>query len=544
MRTRISPNRRPLLSAITSALFVVVLLATWGQQPAPNHPTTEPVRGIVLNGEGNAVSGAVVHLSGKRGFLAQTLTSPAGVFVFTGVNSGTYTLTAEKSGLHSQSLSLNLPAGNHEALRLTIQNSPPSGDLSAMQYSDAPAFTVAGVTDWTAIGGHGSDANLRTSETLARDTLALEPPGATSGHPSQVDRRKEAQLRAALAASPGTFDASHRLGEYYLHAGRYGEALPLLESAWHIDPANRENTYDLAQACRGMGDLQQARAHISALLAHGANSEWYHLAADIEEQSGDPLLAVRDYQQALALEPDEENYFALGSELLLHRAIWQAQETFRKGAVAWPKSLRLQTGLGASLFAAALYDEAALHLCAASDLDPTAAEPYLFMGKIETAAPKPLPCIEQKLARFVAQQPDNSTANYLYAAVLLKSQEHTPDPRTMERAESLLRKAVASDGKNADAWFELGNIAASRRADAAAIQDYRNAIDANPQLAAAHYRLAVAYERNGDSVKAKQEFLLHDRIAQSQQEATNQERKKIQQFIFSQPAPSAPPSRP
>lgn len=532
-------------AATLCALFAAMALPIFGQQAPKTQPAADVVRGVVVDAQGNPVRGVVVHLTNKQGIATHTVSNPAGAFVFSGVTPGSYVLSVAISGQRARAETLRVPLTNHDPFHLTLQSSPsaavhPPAVHPPMEYSDAPNFAIAGVTDWTAIGGHGSDANLRTSEALARATLALKSPNSTPTERAPADDETEAQLRAALVASPGSFAANHRLGEFYLGVGRYRESLPLLESAGRIDPKNDQNIYDLALACRGLGDLQQARAHLAALLAHGANADGYRLEADIEERSGDSLAAVRDYQKAFELDPDEQNYFALGSELLLHRAIWQAQEVFRKGVAAWPQSLRLQTGFGATLFAGALYDEAALRLCAASDLDPGAEEPYLFMGKIEIAAPNPLPCIEQKLARFASRQPANAAANYLYAMAILKSQQHAPNPQEIDRAETLLRKAVASDAANANAWFELGNLASARRDNSAAIDDYRRAIDADPQLTDAYYRLAVTYDRGGDPVKAKQEFLLHDKIAQSQQEATNQERKKIQQFFFDQSAPAAP----
>ena len=101
-----------------------------------------------------------------------------------------------------------------------------------MGFSDKPNFTVAGVTDWTAVGGHGSDSILRTSEDLARETLALKPKRAgqnISGGTKKNDE-SESKLRAALAGAPGSFAANHQLGEFYLQAGRYREALPLIEA--------------------------------------------------------------------------------------------------------------------------------------------------------------------------------------------------------------------------------------------------------------------------------------------------------------------------
>ena len=116
--------------------------------------------------------------------------------------------------------------------------------------------------------------------------------------------------------------------------------------------------------------LKQAREHMTNLLKRGNNADLHRMAGELDEKSGDPLAAVKEYQQAVALDPSEENYFAWGSELLLHRAVWQAAEVFRNGVKAHPKSARLLTGLGTALFAGARYDEAARSLCAASDLDP------------------------------------------------------------------------------------------------------------------------------------------------------------------------------
>ena len=46
-------------------------------------------------------------------------------------------------------------------------------------------------------------------------------------------------------------------------------------------------------------------------------------------------------------------------------------------------------------------------------LNPNDPEPYLFMGRIEVAAPNPLACVEQKLARFVELQPANPARQLL-----------------------------------------------------------------------------------------------------------------------------------
>jgi tetratricopeptide (TPR) repeat protein len=414
--------------------------------------------------------------------------------------------------------------------------------IQTMTFADKPNFTVAGVTDWTAVGGHGSDSSLRTSEALASETLMLKPEaleGSASGADESVGK-----LRTALADAPDSFEANYQLGEFYFHAGKYRESIPLLQNAHRIDPKKYDAEYDLALAYEGSGDFSQARERVHELLTRKDNASLHRLSGELDEKLDDPLAAVREFEKAVSLDPSEQNYFEWGSELLLHRAVWQAQEVFRKGSAAYPKSARMLTGLGTALFGGALYDEAARDLCNASDLNPADPEPYVFMGKIQIAAPNPLPCVEQKLARYVQEQPENSFANYLYAMAIVKRQARSSDKQGMQQVEILLTKAVTIDPKCGDAYLQLGIISASKSDFERAIDLYTKAIEADPQLGEAHYRLAVAYDRIGESSKAKQEFLLHDEINRQQAEAIDRQRREVKQFMVVQPGqPGFPPAQ-
>ena len=505
------------------------------------------VQGTVVNSAGKLVGEASVRLEreGNAG-VTETKTNLAGVFVFSSLPIGSYQLTAQKSDLHSKATPVRVGSpGEKKQVDLVLDDALPS--TQAMEFADKPNFTVAGVTDWTAVGGHGSDSTLRTSEALARETLTLKPDAAghrSSGLPADPKdaNQSEEKLRAALAASPGSFAANHQLGAFSLHAGRYRESIPLLLAAYQIDPANRGNEYDLALAYKETGDFPQARTHIQKLLSQEDNADLHRMLGELDEKTGDPLAAVHEDEQAVRLDPSEENYFAWGSELLLHRAVWQAAEVFRNGTKAYPKSARMLAALGTAQFAGALYDEAAASLCAASDLNPMDPEPYSFMGRLEMAAPKPLPCVEPRLARFVQQQPANSTANYLYAMAILK--EQPADPAALHQVETLLTRAVAIDPKCGDGYLQLGILYFARHQPEKAIHFYTQAIQADPQLGEAHYRLAVAYDRIGLPEKARQEFQLHDEIEKLQADAVERQRREVKQFLVvleGQPGYPPPP---
>jgi tetratricopeptide (TPR) repeat protein len=405
-----------------------------------------------------------------------------------------------------------------------------------MEFTDRPNFAIAGVVDWTAVGGHGSDSVLRTSEDLTRETLTLKPENlrySGSGIPSGASEgnESESKLLASLAAAPGSFEGNHQLGEFYFHAGRYRDSVPLLQAAYQIDPTMDDNAYDLALAFKEVGAFSQAREGVQKLLTHKNTADLHRLAGEVDEKLGDPLAAVQEEERAVRLDPSEQNYFAWGSELLLHRAVWQAIEVLRNGEKAYPKSSRMLTALGTALFAGALYDEAALRLCDASDLNPANPEPYIFMGKIEMAVPTALPCVEQKLARFVQQQSENPLANYLYAMAVWKRQEQSADHRDLQQVETLLTRAVTIDPNCVDAYLQLGILYSSQHKYEKAIGFYSKAIGVDPQLGEAHYRLGVAYDRTGKSANAKREFLLHDDIEKQHAAAVERQRREIKQFL-------------
>jgi tetratricopeptide (TPR) repeat protein len=533
--------------AFLSALAVMLL---WTAMPAAQETQSAKSEGTTLHGtvhdrSGKLVEGAhVVLQEASSRAPRETSTDAAGEFTFAAVATGTFTLTANSGPLTSAVVSLVVSTPDVQpAIDLILgasgtrkSDSAPGDADQAMQFADKPDFTIAAVTDSTAGGGHGSDASLRTSEALTREAVKLETQGAqpaAAGLPVAGGETKESEstLRVAVEKNPKDFAANRGLGLLYLKAGRYHDAVSPLQAAYQADAANYDNESDLARALQMAGDAEQARDHVRRVLAHRPTADLLRMEGELDEKLGDPLTAVHELQQAASEVPSEDNYFAWGSELLTHRAIWQAKEVFDEGARLYPQSARMLTARGATLFAGAQYDEAALDLCKASDLNPESVEPYLFIGKIETAAPSPLPCVLANLARFEKLQPTNSFANYYYAMALWKPQGQATDARIMEKVKALLIRAVTLDPKCADAYFELGNLSAGQKQWEQAISHYLNAIQADPDLNEAHYRLGVAYVHAGEKAKAQEQFQLHSAIAAEQASEIERQQKAVKQFV-------------
>jgi len=533
-------------SRVASGVLAVIAMLMPAMIQAQGSSASATLQGAVRDSKARPVAGATVYLQVKDG--AETVSArsdAAGNYRFSGLRGGVYMLRVEAQE-HGQSAFGPCVLGPKEAkqLDLTLEAG------GAPEFFDEPQFTVAGVTDGTNLGGHGSNAVVRTKESLARDIASLSASGSRQPSgvvpPSAADP-DESSLRATADREPGNFDANHRLGKLLVAGGKASQALTYLERASQLEPGNYENAYLLALAYADAGQYQRARANAQALLkvqekpGQKDEAELHHLLGDIEEKSGNPLEAVRQYQKAAELDPSEPYFFDWGSELLLHRAVEPAIEVFNKGNRLFPHSARMLVALGVAWYSNGSYDQAAQRLCEASDLNPDDPKAYLFLGKIQSVETTQSECSTERLARFAKLQPENALANYYYAVNLWKRRKGPNDAESLAQVESLLTKAVALDSRLGIGYLQLGVLYSERGDFPRAVMSYQEAIKVNPELEAAHYRLAQVYKRTGDKVGAEQELQLYNQISKKKDEAVERERRESRQFVYRLQVPGSPP---
>ena len=145
------------------------------------------------------------------------------------------------------------------------------------------------------------------------------------------------------------------------------------------------------------------------------------------------------------------------------------------------------------------------NICQASDLNPDDPSPYLFLGKMQRVEAAPSPEVVEKLHRFVTLHPESAEANYYYAVALWKLRKAQPGQASGSEVEALLTKSVRLDPTLAVANLQLGIVHFEGAKYSAAISDYQRAIEIDPHMEEAHYRLAQAYRQSGDGDKAKEE---------------------------------------
>ncbi len=529
--------------------FILFATLLPGLLPALNRPLlcaqskTGTVEGVVFDTAKQPLASAKVSLDDQvEGRTQAAITDAAGHFQFTGIVASTYILHVRKPGYHDAAEGPFTVAGGETKslnLRLAPEKAAASGKPAAqvMEYSDEPQFTVAGVTDPSNVGGHGSNVTLPTKEALARDTASLRVE-ASETNKSTSSNLPAGELPVAVASN---FSENLKVGRELLQAGRANESLGYLEQAVRLKPVDYDACYSLALGYQKSGDLKRADAALQTLLARGDRAELHARLAEIREIEKQPVEAVREYQRAAELDPSEQNLFAWAAELLLHHADAPASEVFAKGHRLYPKSVRMMVGLGAAAYGQDLNEQAAHWLLQAIALDPANPRPYLFLGKLlEVAKSEPQEWVGV-FHKFITLRPEDPWAHYYYAVALEKQRR---GERDFAAREAELRKALAIDARMGQAYLKLGILFEEKGEFADAVAPLQQAVEYTTLPDEAHLRMAQVYRRLGEGEKAQKESAIYEQLAEKKRETQERERRELGQLVFTLKNESTPAEKP
>jgi tetratricopeptide (TPR) repeat protein len=237
-------------------LFAIMTTVAFARAQSRDSSATAVVRGYVHDASGKPVTNAVVTLLTDVGAATpdrSTHTDSEGLYQFEALRAGLYSLRVEMTGYDDATSALMnlahettrvnftlLPAqasrlpGASPAVPATSKPKPP-----APEFYDDPQFTVAGVTQASNFGGHGSDTVLRTTEALARATLSLSSLSKEPDHAPQPPAATENSLRDALARHPSDAALHHQLGDVEEKLGHPLEAVRQYQRAAELDPGEQ-----------------------------------------------------------------------------------------------------------------------------------------------------------------------------------------------------------------------------------------------------------------------------------------------------------------
>ena len=181
------------------------------------------LQGVVRDAQGHGVAATKIQLT-CAGMALDARTDASGAYHFRNLAAGSYTLRSGDAEIGPFTLS----AGESRKFDLTLGAAQP-------QFFDEPTFIVAGVTDPSLRGGHGSDPGFRSTEALSKATDSLRTSPAAPPTPDV--------LREATAREPQRADLHHALANAEESAGDSLDAAREYQRAAELD-ASEANLFD------------------------------------------------------------------------------------------------------------------------------------------------------------------------------------------------------------------------------------------------------------------------------------------------------------
>jgi tetratricopeptide (TPR) repeat protein len=363
--------------------------------------------------------------------------------------------------------------------------------------------------------------------------FALVRAEMSAGSPASVEN---------LPAPPQSLPAAQNLalGLLFASSGAYQEAIPQLEAALRQDPSDETATLNLALAYKNVGRSPAAVDLVQRSLEARPSAGLYNTLAGLEEESGQYLEAVRNYQRAVEMDPaSEQYYFDLGMEYLSHFTFGPAAEVYRIGTQKFPKSSRQFLGLAFSRYAVREYKESADAFTTALELDPDSPEVFqAWKTVLSFLGPKDWEKLLPRLNRLAAAHPQSAKLVFCYGAALFRFELAKGSQAALGEPQLLLEKSLRLQSNFPEAHLELGGLYAARKENQKAVDQYLDTIRQDPKSAVAHYKLGQVYREMNKIELASQELGRYQDLSRLHEEELKRSRSAIKQFVLSQPAKS------
>ena len=350
---------------------------------------------------------------------------------------------------------------------------------------------------------------------------------------------------AALPPPPPhlTSEEHFTLGLTFSSRGAWPLAESHFEDVLREDPENNEACYNLALAYREAGHKDRAIELLRKRIERKPSAELINLLASIEEETGNFVEAARDFQRAVEMDPQSEQYiFDLGAEYMAHFTFEPALEVFRAGAARFPKSSREYVGLGIAHFALRQYPEAANAFLTALELEPSSpSAASAWYSLAPSLSPTEWEHFVPRLKHLAETQPAKAEANFCYGATLLRVGIALGKGEWVDESENVLMTVIRLKPGYTEAHLELGSLFAARKQDEKALGEFLEAVRLDPDSVMGHYRLGQTYRNLGRLERAQAELSRYQELTRSRNERVTQRRQAARQFVIYESAPKSAP---
>jgi tetratricopeptide (TPR) repeat protein len=300
--------------------------------------------------------------------------------------------------------------------------------------------------------------------------------------------RQSADKISILA--PASSELFRSVAALQASAGDYQGAIPHLKKALDAAPDSRDLQYNLGLAFLRNDEAAKATPLLMTLRDRRDDSEIEDLLGEAYERQGKFVDAVRAYQRATLLDPRNEDYtYDYLTELLKHRDFDAALSIGKAAATSFPNSERMQLGLASAYYGKENVIEAHEQLVEASARFPDSSLSLYLRGVIAEAESKPDSSLIAQTQAYLTRHPGDSIA--WLALGKAQAQDNQTDALTA------FSRCLAIKETTAEAHLEVGRIYFDQHDWQKAAVHAQRAVELNPRLTEAWYRLALASYRLG-----------------------------------------------
>ncbi|MGI8992109.1 MAG: tetratricopeptide repeat protein [Bryobacteraceae bacterium] len=328
-------------------------------------------------------------------------------------------------------------------------------------------------------------------------------------------------LRKAIRLAPDAANPRFQLGLAFQELKQNEDAFLAFDAAQTLAPHDAQVTQAWLDTASSLGnqaadcierqEYRQAKAILQRIRRPLENAaSWNNLLGYAQFKLGEPEPALKHLQQALTLEPENEDYLLdVGEFLGIHRAAASAVELFEVAVKRMPQSRRARFGLAVSYILMERRDQAS-HVLESLLSENSGFEPaYRALGECYEDAGNWGGLIELG-NKLQAVNPKNPMGWYLTGAGGLRLA--SPGPEHLNKAIDALQRGLALDPASSRLHFTLAKAYQLRENDEAAIRELKDTIRLEPQHERAHYLLGRLYKKLGQPALAARELELHSKI--------------------------------
>lgn len=341
-------------------------------------------------------------------------------------------------------------------------------------------------------------------------------------------------LDGAASTSGGDVDLRLREAELLTRYGKFSEAAGQLKKATVLDENRPGLLFNLALAQFQAAQLDDALASAEKCKAADDSAEIEDLLGDIEEARGDNLGAVRSYQAAVVLAPNEEKYrLSLALELLRHKSFDATKVVLEQADKAHPNSWRIQFALGMLEYFMGKEDEATPILQRAAELSPDPSIALKYAGDIQLdRAAGPDPALISQLCKFADLRPKEATVQYYCGALLFRRDYVAENKANMTDILRRLNNAARRLPNDPGPHCQLGRAYRWMEQWQPALQESEICVRLDPDSAQPHYRLAQIYSHEGQAKRAQEQMGLFEAASKRMADENARRDATMKTFLY------------